>query len=72
MALGARLEARDKRSLQASLDRTAKDLRDNQESDVVIEAPRRLFLRDTNGIYWQITVSTTGVLTTTNVGATLP
>lgn len=67
-----RLDARDKRSLQANLDRQSKDIRENAEGDVVIEMPRRLFLRDTDGIYWQITVSTAGVLTTTNMGATLP
>lgn len=72
MHRGDRIEVRDARSRQEVLEHQNKEMRQFADGDLVIEAPRRLFLRDTDGIYWQITVSTAGVLTTTNVGATLP
>ena len=67
-----RIEARDKRSIQDSFNRSAADIRALEEGDIVVESPRRLFIRDTDGIYWKVEVSTAGVLTTTSVGATLP
>ena len=67
-----RIEARDKRSIQDSFNRSAADIRALEEGDIVVESPRRLFIRDTDGIYWTVEVSTAGVLTTTSVGATLP
>lgn len=66
------VQVRDEKSLQQGLERYSRDIKQVTEGDIVVEMPRRMFLRDTNGIYWQITVSTTGVLTTTSVGATLP
>jgi hypothetical protein len=63
---------RDQRALQTGLDQNSRQIKENAEGDIIVEMPRRLFLRDTDGIYWQITVSTTGVLTVTSVGATLP
>ncbi len=39
---------------------------------IVIEHPRRLYLRAPNGTYWEVSVGNTGILSTTNVGGTLP
>lgn len=41
--------------------------RDNQ-ADVVIEDPRRLFLRSPNGTYFAVTVNDAGALSTVNMG----
>lgn len=36
--------------------------------DLIVEMPRRLFMRSPNGTYWQVSVDDTGKLVTTNVG----
>jgi hypothetical protein len=41
--------------------------RDNQ-ADVVIEDPRRLFLRSPNGTYFSVSVDDAGTLSTVNMG----
>jgi len=41
--------------------------------DVLIgDSSRGLVLKDSTGIYWRFTVSTTGVLTSANLGTTKP
>jgi hypothetical protein len=57
--LRQRLDESDRRAARAA------------QEDVVVEFPRRLFLRSASGTYWQIGVSDAGVLTATNAGATL-
>ena len=43
------------------------------EGDVIISTPGRgLVLKDSAGIYWRITVSTSGVLTSVSLGTTKP
>lgn len=68
----ASVQIRDEKSLQQGLENYSRQIRELTDGDIVVEMPKRLFMRDTNGIYWQIKVSTTGVLTSTSVGATLP
>lgn len=43
------------------------------EGDVTIDSSTRgLVLKDSAGVYWRITVSTTGIVTSANLGTTKP
>ena len=43
------------------------------DGDITVDtATRGLVLKDSAGIYWRVTVSTSGVLTSANLGTTKP
>lgn len=43
------------------------------EGDVVIDSSSKgLVLKDSSSVYWRITISTTGVVTSVNLGTTKP
>ncbi len=61
-------QQRDTNRLRQRAD-AADRLRDRERrEDVVIEDPRRLFLRSPNGTYFAITVDDAGKLSATNMG----
>ncbi|WP_294138345.1 hypothetical protein [Sphingomonas sp.] len=62
-------QQRDAGRLRQRLDETDRSRSREKREDVVIEDPRRLFLRSPNGTYFGITVSDAGVITATNMGA---
>ena len=62
-------QQRDAGRLSQRLDETDRSRSREKREDVVIEDPRRLFLRSPNGTYFGITVSDAGVITATNMGA---
>lgn len=59
---------RDTNRLRQRADETDRARSREKGEDVVIEDPRRLFLRSPNGTYWQIGVNDAGALTTINMG----
>lgn len=60
---------RDTNRLRQRADEVDRRRTRDQDADVVIEHPRRLFLRSPGGTYFQLEVSDAGVLTATNVGS---
>lgn len=61
-------QQRDTNRLRQRADETDRARSREKRDDVVIEDPRRLFLRSPNGTYWQIGVTDAGVITATNMG----
>ncbi|MHB1176068.1 MAG: hypothetical protein ACYCZJ_13195 [Sulfuriferula sp.] len=45
---------------------------DTTDDAIIDSATTGLVLKDTAGVYWRVSVSTTGVLTTTNIGSIKP
>ncbi|MCP3735619.1 hypothetical protein M9979_12120 [Sphingomonas sp. RP10(2022)] len=69
-SFGVQNEAQDSNNrLRQRLDEGDRARSRAKREDVVIEDPRRLFLRSPNGTYFGITVSDAGVLTATNMGS---
>ncbi len=62
----------DVHRLRQRADGSDRRQREDAQADIVIEHPRRLYLRAPNGTYWEVSVGNTGILSTTNVGGTLP
>lgn len=45
----------------------------NTQGDTIIDSESRgVVLKDGAGVYWRVTINTTGSLTTTNLGTTRP
>jgi hypothetical protein len=61
-------QQRDTNRLRQRVDAGDKALDRSKREDVVVEDPRRLFLRSPNGTYWQISVTDAGAITATNMG----
>lgn len=61
-------QQRDTGRLRQRLDDNDRARDREKREDVVIEDPRRLFLRSPNGTYWQIGVTDAGAITVTNMG----
>lgn len=57
--------------LKSRVDRAERASSDADQTDVVIEYPRRLMLRSPNGHFWAIGVDNAGALTTTDMGTSL-
>jgi hypothetical protein len=45
---------------------------DTQDDVIIANSSKGIVLEDSNANYWRVSISTTGVLTTTNLGATKP
>ena len=61
-------QQRDTNRLRQRADEADRSRDREKREDVVIEDPRRLFLRSPNGTYFAITVDDTGKLSATNMG----
>lgn len=59
----------DTNRLRQRADATDRARDREKREDVVIEDPRRLFLRSPNGTYFGISVTDAGVVTATNMGS---
>lgn len=66
---GSRIES--ERQLRGELEGIRRDQQRQNEEDVIIEHPRRLFLRSSDGHFWLLGVDNTGALTTTDMGTSL-
>lgn len=62
-------QQRDTNRLRQRADEADRSRAREQSADVVIEHPRRLFMRSPNGTYWQLDVTDAGALTITNAGS---
>lgn len=59
------------RQLRGEFEKVRSDQRRASEEDVIIEHPRRLFLRSPDGHFWQLGVDNAGTITATDVGTSL-
>lgn len=61
-------QQRDTGRLRQRADQTDRERTRDLKSDVVIEDPRRLFLRSPDGTYFALSIDNAGVLSATNMG----
>lgn len=65
-------QQRDQDRLRQRQDETDRARARDAQADIVIEMPRRLFLRSEDGTYFAVSISNAGAVTTTNMGSKLP
>lgn len=68
---GSGSRIRDERQLRGRLEDIRRDQQRANEEDIIVEHPRRLFLRSPNGHFWLLGVDNSGALTTTDMGTSL-
>jgi hypothetical protein len=67
-------ERYDPRAIDEMIDAIQRQFREAllRSEHIVLGIDQNLYIRSSNGKYWKITVSDLGVVTTTDMGTTLP